>query len=110
MENEEPQSPEEIKLRQWLNDHDVFPSGMEMQSLVLNSFYSEFEEQEPDDDDLIPLDEVDPDVLDISEGFDYRAFEKSDEEEEKEWQLKINYGLNNPERFLNYINENWRGF
>jgi hypothetical protein len=78
-----------------------------MQSLVINSFYSQFEE-EPDDDDLIPLVEVDLDALGISEGFDYRAYQKTDEEEEQEWDQKISYGLNNPDRFLAYINEMWR--
>jgi hypothetical protein len=32
-----------------------------MQRLVINSFYSQFEE-EPDDDDITPLDEVDFDA------------------------------------------------
>jgi hypothetical protein len=108
MENDEPKSANELKLRQWLTDNDVYPGNEAMQSLVLNSFYSEFEEEEPNDDDLIPFDEVDLDTLGISDGFDYRAYQKSDEEEEQEWKQKISYALNNPERFLAYINEHWR--
>jgi hypothetical protein len=78
MENEEPKSADEVKLRQWLSDNDVYPGNEDMQSLVLSSFYSEFEKDEPNDDDLITLDEVDLDALGISEGFDYRAYQKSD--------------------------------
>lgn len=108
MENNEHQSADEVKLRQWLTDNNVYPDNEAMQSLVLNSFYSEFEEEEPDDDDLIPLDELDLDALGIADGFDYRAYQKSDEEEEQEWQQKITYALNNPEKFLAYINEQGR--
>jgi len=107
METDEPKSADELKLQQWLTDNDVYPGNEIMQSLVLNSFYSEFEE-EADDDDLIPLGEVDLDTLGISEGFDYRAYQKSDEEEELEWQQKITYALNNLDKFLAYINEEWR--
>lgn len=108
MENAEPKSADEIKLREWLNVHGVYPGNEAMQSLVLNSYYAAFQEEEPDDTDLIPLDEVDLDALDITEGFDYRAYQQSDEEEEQEWQQKINYALNNPEEFLTYINAQWR--
>ena len=108
MENDEPKSPDEIKLREWLSANGVHPGNEAMQSLVINSFYSEFEEEEPDDDDSIPLDELDLDELGISDGFDYRAYQKSDEEEEQEWAIKITYCLNNAERFLTYINEEWR--
>ncbi len=107
MENEEPKSADEVKLREWLSANDVYPGQEDMQSLVINSFYSQFEE-EPDDDDLVPLDEVDLDALGISEGFDYRAYKQTDEEEEQEWEKKISYGLGNSERFLAYINEMWR--
>src|SRR6185312_11313289 len=105
MENDEPKSAAELKLRQWLTGNDIYPGNEDMQSLVLNSFYSDFEEEESDDADLIPLDEVDLHALGISEGFDYRAYQKSDAEEEKEWQQKITYALNNPDKFLAYINE-----
>jgi len=104
MENDEPMSPDEIKLREWLTANDLYPGQLEMQSMVINSFYSEFEEQ-VDEDNLISLEDVD---LDTMEGFDYRANEKSDEEEEQEWNLKISYGLNNSEKFLAYINQEWR--
>ena len=107
MENEEPKSADEVKLREWLSANDVYPGQEDMQSLVTNSFYSQVEE-EPDDDDLVPLDEVDLDPLGISEGFDYRAYKQTDEEEEQEWEKKISYGLDNSERFLAYINEMWR--
>jgi hypothetical protein len=108
MEDNEPQSRDEVKLRQWLSDNDVYPGNEDMQSLVLNSFYNEFEEDEPNDADHIPLDEFDLDAFGIGDGFDYRAYQKSDEEEEQEWHQKISYALNNPERFLAYINEHWR--
>ena len=108
MENEEPKSADEIKLRRWLTGNDVFPENENMQSLVLNSFYSESEEEQPSDNDLIPLDEVDLDTRGISERFDYRAYQKSDEDEEQEWNQKISYALQNPERFLSYINAHWR--
>jgi hypothetical protein len=106
MENEEQKSAEELKLREWLTANDVYPNEELMQAMVINSFYSEFEE--PDDDDLIPLEEVDLDELGISEGFDYRAYQKSDEEEDEEWAKKISFGLSNPDKFLSYINEMWR--
>lgn len=107
MENEEQKSADEIKLREWLTANDIYPNDDLMQSMVINSFYSQFEE-EPDDDNLISLDEVDLDELGISEGFDYRAYQKSDEEEDQEWIKKISYGLDNPDKFLTYINEMWR--
>jgi hypothetical protein len=47
-------------------------------------------------------------ALDISDGFDYKAYKKTDEDDEQEWNQKINYGLNNPDRFLAYINDMWR--
>ena len=103
MENEEPKSAEEVKLPEWLAINNVYPGQEEMQSMLINSFYSQFEE-EPDDDELVPLDEVD---LDMSEGFGYKAYEKSDEEEKQAWDQKISYALNNPERFLSYINDMW---
>jgi hypothetical protein len=68
MEDNEPQSRDEVKLRQWLSDNDVYPGNEDMQSLVLNSFYNEFEEDEPNDADHIPLDEVDLDALGIGDG------------------------------------------
>ncbi|OKS88139.1 hypothetical protein [Mucilaginibacter polytrichastri] len=106
MEDDIP-SAEETQLRDWLNNNQVYPGKLEMQSLVINSFYSEFEDQ-PNDDDLTPLDELDPDELGISEGFDYKTFEKSDAEEEQAWHERIAYALNNLDRFLVYINEEWR--
>jgi hypothetical protein len=108
MENDEPRPAAELKLRQWLTDNNVFPGNEDMQSVVLNSFYSEFEEEGPESEDVMPLDEVDLDALNISAGFDYRAYQKSDEEEEQEWSQKISYALNNPERLLTYVNEHWR--
>ncbi len=107
MENDEPKSAEEIKLREWLSANEVYPGQEDMQSMVINSFYSQFEE-EPDDEDLIPLEEINLDAAGISEGFDYRAYQKTDEDEEFEWVRKISYGLNNPDKFLAYINEMWR--
>ena len=107
MEENVPNSAEEIKLREWLDAHDVYAGNTEMQSLVLNSYYSEFEEQY-DEEDLIPLDELDLDDIGLSDGFDYRAYEKTDQEEEKEWQQKINYCLNDLDKFLAYIDAEWR--
>lgn len=107
MENEEPKSEEEIKLFHWLSANNVYPGDEAMQSLIINSFHSEFEEQY-EDDDLIPLDEVYLDAAGLSEGFDYKQFEKSDDEENKAWNERVNYALNNLDKFLIYINENWR--
>jgi hypothetical protein len=107
MENEEQKSAEELKLRGWLTANDVYPNKDLMQSMVINSFYRQFEEK-PDDDKLILLEDVDLNKSGISEGFDYRAHQKSDEEEDKEWAAKINYVLSNPGKFLPYINEMWR--
>jgi hypothetical protein len=45
MENEEPKSADEIKLREWLSANDVYPAQEDMQSMVINSFYSQFEEE-----------------------------------------------------------------
>lgn len=78
-----------------------------MQSMVINSFYSEFEEEE-DDDNLISLDDVNLVKSGIIKGFDYRAYQNSFADEDKEWTKKISYGLNNPDKFLSYINDMWR--
>lgn len=40
-----------------LTANEVYPGQDDMQSMVINSFYSQFEE-EPDDDALITLDEL----------------------------------------------------
>jgi hypothetical protein len=107
MENDEVQSANEIKLREWLNENNVHPGDMAMQSLIINSFHSEYED-EYNDDDLVPLDEVDMDENGISEGFDYKKFEKSDDEDDEAWDESVVYGLNHPDKFLAYINDNWR--
>jgi|GEM_PF-6294595 len=46
MENDEPISADELKLRHWLSANDVHPVNEAMQSLLINSFYNEFEEEE----------------------------------------------------------------
>jgi hypothetical protein len=107
MENEESKSAEEIQLFDWLTANNVYPGEKTMQSLIINSFYDEFEEQF-DDDDLIPVDEIDLDAAGLSDGFDHKQFEKSDEEEHMAWKERVNYALNNLDKFLTYINVNWR--
>lgn len=107
MEEYVPRSADEIRLREWMNGHHVYPGNMEMQSLILNSYYSDFEEQYVDDE-LIPLDEVGVDAVGLSEGFDYRAHEKTDEEEEKAWHQRVSYCLNDLDKFLAYIDAEWR--
>jgi len=107
MENDEPKSPEEIQLFDWLNANNVYAGEETMQSLIINSFHDEFEEQF-DENDLIPLDEIDLDAAGLGDGFDYKQFEKNDEEEDEAWIERVNYALNNLDKFLVYINENWR--
>lgn len=103
----EPKSADEIRLFEWLTANDVYPGQEDMQTVVINSFYSLLEE-DSDDDKLTTLDEIDLVAMGIGEGFDYKAYRKTDEEEEQEWNQKVTYGLNNPKRFLAYINEMWR--
>jgi hypothetical protein len=107
MENEGPKSQEEIKLFDWLSANNVYAGEETMQSLIINSFYDEFEEQF-DENDLTPLDEIDLEAAGLGDGFDYKQFEKSDEEEDEAWIERVNYALNNLDKFLAYINENWR--
>ena len=108
MEEYVTRSADEIRLREWMNANDVYPGNMEMQSLLINSYHSEFEEQH-EDDDFIPLDEIDLDATGLSEGFDYRAYEKTDEEEEEAWHERVRYCLNDLDKFLAYIDAQWRG-
>jgi len=81
---------------------------MAMQSLIVNSYYAAFEEQS-DEDDLVTLDEVDLEEPGISEGFDYRADDKTEEEEEEAWHVRVSYCLNDLNKFLAYIDAEWRG-
>lgn len=107
MEKDERKSAEETKLFEWLTANDVYSGDEMMQSLIINSFHCEFEEKD-EGDDLIPIDEIDLDSSGLSEGFDYKQYQKSDEEEDEAWSERVNYALNNPDKFLTYINNNWR--
>ncbi|RYY12476.1 MAG: hypothetical protein EOO04_33585 [Chitinophagaceae bacterium] len=75
--------------------------------MIINSFYAE-ENEQYDDDDLIPLEDIDFDRYDLNHGFDHKADEDEEEEEEQEWQTKIQYALNHLDNFLLYINAEWR--
>jgi len=105
MEKDEPKSPEEIKLFEWLTANDVYSGDELMQSLIINSFHSEFEDE---GDDLISLDEIDLNETRLNEGFDYKQFEKNEEDEDRAWSERVNYALTNKDKFLSYFNDNWR--
>lgn len=98
-------SDAEKRLREWMTAKGVYPGEPDMQAMVINSFHSE-ETEDFDDDDLIPLDEIDFDKFDLN-----TSFERKDEQEEdgeQEWQDKVQYALDNLDNFLLYINAEWR--
>jgi len=96
---------DEKRLREWLTANEVYPGEPEMQAMVINSFHAE-ETEAYDEDDLIPLDEIDFDKFDLNTSFEQEA--KADEYDEQEWQEKVRYALDNLDNFLLYINAEWR--
>lgn len=108
MQNDDARSLKELKLREWLAAQQIYPDNDTMQSLVINSFYSASEEETEADDLLSPEDGDVDDEAGENIDFDYKQFESSDEEEEQEWRLRIDYALNNPDKLLAYVNANWR--
>lgn len=96
---------DEKRLREWMTGNEVYPGEPEMQAMVIISFHAE-ETDEYDDDNLIPLDEIDFDKFDLNSSFVQES--KSDENDEQEWQGKVRYALDNLDNFLLYINAEWR--
>jgi hypothetical protein len=97
-------SEQEQTLRSWLDGQSVYPNDKVMQAIVINSFYAE-DTDGNDESELTELDDEAIEDLDLVSGFDYGDFET---DEDEEWKEKIGYALANLDKFLNYINANWR--
>ena len=95
---------DEKRLREWMTANEVYPGEPDMQAMVINSLHAEETE---DDDDLIPLDEIDFDKFDLNTNFDQEEA-RENENDEQEWQEKVRYALDNLDNFLLYINAEWR--
>jgi hypothetical protein len=99
-----PVTDEEKRLHEWLIANDVYPGDLISRCMIIDSFYTE---ETDDDDDFIALDEIDFGKLDLTQGFGYKKND-DEEDEKKEWQVKVTYALDNLDNFLLYIDAEWR--
>lgn len=98
-----PISDDEKRLREWLTSNSVHPNEPLMQAMIINSFFAE--ENDFDDEDLVPLGDIEFDHFDLSQEPDERD---EDKENAGEWEEKVRYALDNLGNFLLYINAEWR--